>query len=128
MKILPLAAIITATALLIAPAHARKGSEPEVRVLTTDTLRIGTERVVIDGMIAPQHGSAARCEAERALATRTLHRLRTLIAHGPVSIERAGTQNGTTLARVTLGGRDIAGMLISAGLAATPDASSSWCR
>lgn len=121
----------------LCPAHGAEG----LRVIDGDTVAIRTPpprgqavepvRVRILGLDAPETRGAG-CEAERKLGRAASRTLRRLAAEaGTVTIEATGRDRyGRTLAHLTLDGRDVAGALISAGLA-RPYAGGrreGWCR
>ena len=98
-----------------------------VRVLDGDTVLVAvrlwfaqtlTERVRIAGIDAPEGGKGARCPAEAEAAERASQRLGELLAAGQVELWNVRRERyGRALARVTVGGRDVAMAMISEGLA-----------
>lgn len=85
-------------------------------VVDGDTIRVGAEKIRILGLDAPEiHG---RCEAERVQAAEARGYLRGLLAQAEPVIERRRLDKyRRTLARVTIGGRDVADLMIRQGLA-----------
>ena len=74
----------------------------------------------------------AKCDAELELGKRATERLKELLATGEVRIVESGKTDryGRTLARLTVNGRDVGGVLISEGLARAYDGRTkreSWC-
>jgi micrococcal nuclease len=115
---------ILAGATLLIGAAAQAG----VTVSDGDTIRLGAERIRIVGLDTPELN--ARCPAERELAVEARGFLRGLLAAGAVGIERRGAdRHGRTLAVVTVNGRDVAALLIAAGLARPYDGGrrAGWC-
>lgn len=100
-----------------------------VRVVDGDTLEIAGETVRIENLDAPEMRGA--CSAETALAARAKARLEQLV-RGKVELRRNATRPkdryGRTLAVVTVDGRDVAGPMITEGLARPwRGKSSDWC-
>lgn len=95
-----------------------------------DTFRIGSERIRILGMDAPEIGRGARCAREQDAAIAARNFLAGQLASGKVSIERHGHDvYGRTLARIVINGEDIADVMLSNGLARpyTPGRHPDWC-
>lgn len=77
----------------------------------------------------------ARCDRERELAQRSRARLEQLLGAGPVQILRGGCDAyGRTKARLLVGGRDVAGVMLAEGLVVLYEPRQSqakpgpWCR
>lgn len=96
-----------------------------------DTLRCGDERIRIVGLDTPETYQA-ECDAERSAGYEAAGRLAFLIYTRRVEIERLSRPDKyrRTLARVKVGGRDVAEILIEEGLARPYDGTTrrmSWC-
>ncbi|GAB4181970.1 MAG: hypothetical protein OHK0024_21080 [Thalassobaculales bacterium] len=101
----------------------------DIRAIDGDSLALGAERIRVLGVDTPE--IAGRCPAEIALARRARALTQALLDRGPVTIERAGRDRwGRTLARVWIDGRDLADLLIAAGLGRPYSGGrrQSWCR
>jgi len=86
-------------------------------IIDGDTLAIGSERVRILNIDAPE-SFRPRCEAELVVGLRAKERLAALLRAGPVGIDRHGRDRyRRTLARLSIGGRDVGSVLIAEGLA-----------
>ncbi|RVT91691.1 thermonuclease family protein [Rhodovarius crocodyli] len=110
---------------LVTPAAAER-----VTVVDGDTLRMGSERVRVMGLDAPEmHG---QCQREEALARRAKARLGQLVAGGVRLSAHGRDRYGRFLAPVTdRQGRDVAHVLIREGLARAYDGSGlrgGWCH
>jgi len=98
-------------------------SAPErgvVRYVTDgDTFRLESgERIRIAGIDAPEtHADRARCAAELRLGAAAQARARALLDHRSVTFERVGRSYDRTVARVRVGGNDVAEALVRAGAA-----------
>lgn len=104
-----------ATLLLIAAAP---GEQARVRYVTDgDTFRLTSgERIRIAGIDAPEtHADQAKCSAEMRLGQAAAAQARRLIDGRTVVIDRVGRSYNRTVARVTLDGRDLAGLLVAGG-------------
>lgn len=104
-------------------------AEPTCRAVDGDTLACGAERIRIMGLDAPEtHGA---CHAERELSRAATERLSALITEG-IEIQRRGLDRfGRTLARVHVGERDVADVMIEEGLARAYDGRgrrTGWCE
>lgn len=91
-----------------------------VDVIDGDTIRIGRERVRLMGLDAPETWRGQYdCPAERRAGLRSTRALAAILdAAETVAVERHGRDfYGRTLARVFVDGRDVAGMMVSAGMA-----------
>lgn len=119
--ILPLIAIL----LLASPAAAQS----RCRAVDGDTLRCGGQRVRVIGLDAPEiHG---QCPRERRLARAATERLRQIVAGG-VRLESHGRDRYRRRLAVVRDrqGRDVARLLIQAGLARPYDGHGprrGWC-
>jgi len=104
-----------------------------VRYVTDgDTFRLESgERIRIADIDAPEtHRDQARCAQEIAKGKASADAVRALLDHRSVRFFRLGRSYDRTVARVTLGNRDLGGLLIEMGVArpwlrgqAKPD----WC-
>lgn len=85
-------------------------------VIDGDTIIIGTERVRISNIDAPElHG---KCDAERRLAMAARRRLVDLLKDMTPLVERHGRDRyGRTLARLYIGDQDLGEVLVSESLA-----------
>jgi endonuclease YncB( thermonuclease family) len=100
-----------------------------IQVIDADTIRVDGVTVRLVGFDAPEGGSKARCESERALAARATFRLRQLVALGGLDLRlvscgcRAGTEgtpacnHGRACGVLTAAGRDVGEGMIDDGLA-----------
>lgn len=97
-------------------------------VVDGDTVWLSGEKIRIANIDTPESGGG--CEAERLLAVRSSARLAELLSAGPVTIARQGRdQYRRTLARLSVGGRDVGAILIGEGLARPWRGSRErWCR
>lgn len=102
-------------------------AEP-ITVIDGDTIYYGEEKIRIVGLDAPETYQA-RCDAERALGQRATGYLRVMVKRGPVTIERQAKPDRykRTLARVFIGGRDVADIMVSEGLAVRYDCPRGRC-
>jgi micrococcal nuclease len=98
-----------------------------------DTFRLGSgERVRIAGIDAPEtQPGNAKCRAELVRGKAATRQAIALLKGRTVEIERVGRSYNRTVARVRLGGRDLAATLVEKGIArwwprgkAKPD----WCH
>lgn len=89
---------------------------PAIVIVDGDTFRLGSERVRIFNIDAPElHG---RCDAERLLALAAKERLAVILTSGQPDLDRKGRDRyGRTLAYVRVSGADVGEMLIVAHLA-----------
>jgi len=88
----------------------------DIRVTDGDTIRIGSERIRIVGLDAPEMNG--KCREERRLAQRAKEALQIELASGQVEIVRQGKDRyKRTLARVYVDDRDVSSSLIAKGLA-----------
>lgn len=102
-----------ALALLLLAAPAWAG---DLSVYDGDTIRLGEERVRLEGIDAAEIRGA--CDAERRLARITRDRLAELLAGGEVEIERNGRDRyGRTLATVYVDGENVGDRLVAEGYA-----------
>lgn len=86
-------------------------------VVDGDTIWLAGEKIRLAGFDAPEL-DGARCRQERELAEAATTRLVTLLARGTLTVQRHGIDRyGRTLAVVSIGGRDVGGVLVAEGLA-----------
>ena len=109
-----------------------------IEVVDGDTVRIDSQSYRLVGLDAPESGARAKCVAERELSERTTRRLREIVAGG-AQIQRVpcgcptGTEGtdkcnyGRFCGVLTVGGRDVALMLIGEGLARRYDCYNGHC-
>lgn len=85
-------------------------------VIDGDTIILGTERIRISNIDAPElHG---KCDAERRLAMAARRRLVDLLADMTPEVRRMGVDRyGRTLARLYVGDQDVGEVLVSESLA-----------
>jgi micrococcal nuclease len=97
-------------------------------IVDGDTVILGEERIRLSNIDAPEVRQA-QCEAEAALGRQASARLRFLLAQGPASVQREGTDRfGRTLARISVAGRDVGDRLVAEGLARRWDGRRQpWC-
>ena len=97
-------------------------------VVDGDTFWLGGEKIRIENIDAPETDQA-QCATERQLGERAKVRLRALLNSGELQLRRAGRDRyDRTLARVTVGSRDVGSILIAEGLARTyGDGRRPWC-
>lgn len=99
-----------------------------VRVVDGDTLAVGSEKIRLVGVDAPEL-RGAHCPAELALARLAAARLEALTAGGAPKIERRGVDRyGRTLAVVRAAGVDVGARLIEEGYARPWPAHRHWCE
>ena len=135
--------LVLAVALTISPGAAGAESATVVRIVDGDTFDVRfrdgrTERVRLEAargvwIDAPETGDRAKCQRERELGAKATERVTTLLQAREVDIaaKAARDRYGRTVARVTLGGRDLGGMLVAEGIARTYTAAGKkpdWCR
>jgi micrococcal nuclease len=100
---------ITAARLLACAASGHGAAA--LRVVVGDTFDLGTERIRVMGVDAPElHGAACASEYRRAVQARD--RLADLLADGPAIARHGLDRYGRTLAVVTVDGVDVADVLI----------------
>lgn len=135
MKSVPALAAIVLSACLAQPLIAAPGSDQArvAYVIDGDTFRLASgERIRIAGIDAPESRQGqAKCRAELALGKAATARARAMLEDRPVALVRVGRSYDRTVAEVRLGGRDLGGTLVAAGVARwwprgarKPD----WCR
>lgn len=85
-------------------------------VVDGDTIILGTERIRISNIDAPElHG---KCDAEVRLAIAARRRLAGLLSDMTPEVRREGTDRyGRTLARLYVGDQDVGELLVSESLA-----------
>jgi endonuclease YncB( thermonuclease family) len=90
----------------------------EIRVIDGDTLRVGTERLRLINIDAPEMGNGAACDAERQLAEVAKQKMTEIVAGQQLQIRREGEDRfGRTLVYVRVRGADVGEMLIRAHVA-----------
>lgn len=105
-----------------------------VRVIDGDTVAIGSERVRLSNLDSPEMPGRAKCPYEGRQAVAARERLSQVI-HAPGAVitlhrdsKRSRDRYGRTLARLAVGGVDVADGLIAEGLARPwKGRSSDWC-
>lgn len=127
------AALAAAAAMLAAAAPADPQRGRVAWVADGDTFRLASgERIRIAGIDAPEtQPGNAKCRAELASGKAATRRAVALLKGREVRFERVGRSYNRTVARVWLGGRDVAEMLVDHEIARRwprgrpkPD----WCR
>jgi len=121
VKPVPVIAAIVLSAWLTPPLNAAPGPDQArvAYVIDGDTFRLASgERIRIAGIDAPEsrHGQAS-CRAEGALGKAATARARAMLNGRPVTLMRVGRSYDRTVAEVRLGGRDLAKMLVTSGVA-----------
>jgi endonuclease YncB( thermonuclease family) len=88
-----------------------------IHVNDGDTFTLDGERIRIENIDAPE--MQGKCDAERRLAKVTKRELERILAAGSVEMHRATRkdQYGRTIARVSVGGKDVGQTLIALDLA-----------
>ncbi|MBB3771573.1 endonuclease YncB(thermonuclease family) [Angulomicrobium tetraedrale] len=116
------------TAILLAALLASGTARAEIRVLDGDTIVVEHEHIRLVGFNAPETAHAS-CEAERRLGALAKARLTDLLLAACGPLDRAGAscmdlareprkdRYGRSLARLSLGGMDVAAILIGDRLA-----------
>lgn len=122
-------------ALLLSPPALAQNSGPvepkHVTVVEGDIIDVGPDvvRFRLVGFDAPASGSGAKCTAERERGDQAKRRLAQLVAAGDLNLQRvdcacprgtegtAACNQGRFCAVLKAGGKDVAGILIEAGLA-----------
>ncbi len=126
-----LAALVTA--LVLGGAAPAGRTQIVAYVIDGDTFRLASgERIRIAGIDAPEtQRGQAKCRREIAAGRAATATARGLLQGRDVRLARLGRSYNRTVARVTLGGRDVAGALVRLGAARwwprgarKPD----WCR
>ena len=88
----------------------------EIKVIDGDTIHIRSEKIRVLGIDAPE--IKGNCQNEVVLAQKAKRRLADLIGGNQIVIDRQGRDKyRRTLAKITLGNRDIGSILMSEGLA-----------
>lgn len=104
--------------------------QPPAIVIDGDTFRLGSERIRISNIDAPEMPGGAKCDAEANLALLAKDRLSGLLKPGDsLSITRQGVDRyGRTLALVAVNGGDVGLAMIEARLAIKWDRRRhDWC-
>ena len=97
-------------------------------VLDGGTIYVGGERVEIAGMETPAIADA-KCDAEHDRGVDAATQLALLLNSGPVSLGAPfRDQNGRTVRKVAVKGRDVALKMISFDLAHEPGSGLTWCH
>jgi micrococcal nuclease len=112
------AALLVLLALLgCSPADAETLDGRRAVIIDGDTFALGSERFRILNIDAPET-RGSRCERELVLGLKAKERLAGLLRAGSVDVDRDGQDRyRRTLARVSVGGRDVGSILVSEGLA-----------
>ena len=92
--------------------------EPRLAIIIDgDTIALGSERVRILNIDAPETRGSP-CERELVMGLRAKERLAVLLRAGWVDVDRDGQDRyRRTLARLSVGGRDVGTILVREGLA-----------
>jgi micrococcal nuclease len=99
------------------PCRAESFDGARAVIVNGDTITLGLERIRILNIDAPETFDS-RCTNELLLGIRSKERLALLLRAGQVEMERQGRDRfGRTLARLSIGGRDVGETLIREGLA-----------
>lgn len=102
---------------------------PRLAVHDGDTVRLGRERMRLDGIDAPevqgspacQPGARGHHDCDFAAGERSRAALVAILARGPVTIERVGDGGyGRTAVRLSVAGEDVSCTMWRAGVAAPP--------
>jgi len=111
----------------------------QIDVIDGDTVRFDGATYRLVGFDTPERGDNARCDDERRRADAAMARLRALIAGGDAHLVRVpcscrpgteGTRNcnfGRLCGSLSIGGRDVGGILIGEGLAHSYVCSATSC-
>jgi endonuclease YncB( thermonuclease family) len=113
------------------PSAEKAASLPvqSISVIDGDTVRLDGNTYRLVGFDTPERGDKARCDDERNRAEAATVRLRNLVSGGDARLIRVacacrpgqeGTKNcnfGRLCGSLSIGGRDVGGILISEGLA-----------
>jgi micrococcal nuclease len=98
-----------------APAETYESSR--VTIVDGDTFALGFERIRILNIDTPETRSPC-CDRELVAGLKAKERLASLLRSGALTVEREGQDRyGRTLARVSVGGRDVGATLIREGFA-----------
>lgn len=103
----------------LSTANADTISPAQIRVIDGDTVQLGTERIRLLEIDAPEIHTP-RCEAEAARGAEATRFVERLVASGrDINVERSGKQDkyGRTLAHLSVNGEDVGQALLTAGLA-----------
>ena len=123
-----------------APEAVLPSQQVKYEVVDGDTFRIlnrktgnrtGWPDIRIYGIDTPE--IRTRCASEKILGLRAKARLQSLLATGPVKLERVARRydaRGRRLLRVYVGGKDVVGVLVGEGLGRvyTGGLRASWCE
>jgi micrococcal nuclease len=93
--------------------------QPAIRAIDGDTVDHGFFRWRLEGLDAPETGGRARCPQERARGEAAQRRLAEMLVGGRAVLRPLSgfDRYGRRLARLDVGGRDAAAVLIGEGLA-----------
>lgn len=99
-----------------APTASETLSGQQLRIVDGDTVALGSERIRILGIDAPE-SHEPRCQSELAAGLRAKERLGQVIGAAQVHVVREGQDvYKRTLARLTINGADVGQILLSEGL------------
>ena len=99
------------------PAIAETFDGRRTIIIDGDTIALGSERVRILNIDAPET-RGSRCERELVMGFKAKERLAILLRAGWVDVDRDGQDRyRRTLARLSVGGRDVGTILVREGLA-----------
>lgn len=107
-------------------------ADPLVVVVDGDTIKVAGETVRIENLDAPEMPNRAKCASEGKKALEAKALLQRLIDRGTVTLvrntKRPKDRYGRTLARVLVSGKDVAPVMIAAGVSREwKGRSSNWC-
>jgi len=101
----------------------------EIRVIDGDSFVTEDDVTVrVDNIDTPSTGASAQCFAEREMGTKTVDRVKSLLAECPPVLDKRYTDGrGRTVARVEVCGDDLGEILMKEGLATPRDVPPIWC-